>query len=37
MDLTPLIDDPSLPVAGYTLGLIDQLRKDVEQRIAKLA
>ena len=36
MDLTPLIDDPTLSITGYTLGLIDQLRADVEQRIAKL-
>ena len=37
MDLTPLIDDPTLSITGYTLDLIDQLRADVEQRIAKLA
>jgi len=36
MDLTPLIHDPELPVASYVLGFIDQLRVDVEQRIAKL-
>lgn len=36
MDLTPLIGDPKLPITGYVTGLIDQLRKDVEQRIAKL-
>lgn len=36
MDLTPLIDDPGLPVAGYVVGFIDQLRADVEQRLAKL-
>lgn len=36
MDLTPLIDDPSLPISGYTLGFIDRLRADVEQRLAKL-
>lgn len=36
MDLTPLIEDPGLPVAGYVVGFIDQLRADVEQRLAKL-
>jgi len=36
MDLTPLIDDPNLSISGYTLGFIDQLRADVDQRLAKL-
>jgi len=36
MDLTPLIEDPKLPIAGYALGFIDRLRADVEQRMAKL-
>ncbi len=36
MDLTPLIEDPALPIAGYTLGFIDQFHADVEQRLAKL-
>jgi LmbE family N-acetylglucosaminyl deacetylase len=36
MDLTPLIADPTLPITGYVVGFIDQLRADVEQRIAKL-
>jgi LmbE family N-acetylglucosaminyl deacetylase len=36
MDLTPLVEDPARPVAGYVLGFIDQLRTDVEQRLAKL-
>ncbi len=36
MDLTLLIEDPSLPVANYVLGFIDELRTDVEQRLAKL-
>jgi LmbE family N-acetylglucosaminyl deacetylase len=36
MDLTPLLEDPALPIAGYTLGFIDRLRADVEQRLAKL-
>ena len=37
MDLTPLIEDPTLPIAGYALGFIDRLRTDVEQRLAKMA
>lgn len=36
MDLTPLIEDPTQPIAGYVLGFVDQLRTDVEQRLAKL-
>jgi LmbE family N-acetylglucosaminyl deacetylase len=36
MDLTPLIDDPDLLVAGYVLGFIDKLRAEVEARLAKL-
>ena len=36
MDLTPLIENPSLPIAGYVLGFIDQLRADVEQRLAEV-
>src|SRR5262249_8020375 len=30
MDLTPLVDNPKLPVAEYTLGYIDRFRGDVE-------
>jgi LmbE family N-acetylglucosaminyl deacetylase len=33
MDLTPLIDDPSLPVAGYVLGFVDRFRADVARRL----
>lgn len=36
MDLTPLVGDPSLSIEAYALGLIDQLRADVEKRLAKL-
>jgi hypothetical protein len=36
MDLTPLIADPTLSITRYVVGFIDQLRADVEQRIAKL-
>src|SRR4051794_29017499 len=33
MDLTALVENPSLPVADYVLGCIDRFRADVEQRI----
>jgi LmbE family N-acetylglucosaminyl deacetylase len=33
MDLTPLVNDPSLPLAPYVLGYIDQFRADVEKRL----
>lgn len=33
MDLTPLAEDPDLPVADYVLGLVDRFRADVEQRV----
>jgi LmbE family N-acetylglucosaminyl deacetylase len=34
MDLTPLIEDPSLNVAAYVCGVVDRFRNDVERRIA---
>jgi LmbE family N-acetylglucosaminyl deacetylase len=34
MDLTPLIDDPNLPVAGYVLSFVDRFRADVAGRLA---
>ena len=34
MDLTPLIDDPGLSIPAYVLGFIDELRSDVEKRLA---
>ena len=37
MDLTPLVDDPSLDVAGYVLGLVDRFRADVEKRVRSVA
>ena len=37
MDLTPLVDDPELPVADYVLGFIDRFRADVECRMKKFA
>ncbi len=36
MDLTPLIHNPNLPVTDYVLGFVDQLRADIQQRLAKL-
>jgi LmbE family N-acetylglucosaminyl deacetylase len=33
MDLTPLVQDPSLDVAGYVTGLVDLFRADVQKRI----
>jgi LmbE family N-acetylglucosaminyl deacetylase len=36
MDLTPLVEDATLPVPDYILGFIDKLRSDVGQRLAKL-
>jgi LmbE family N-acetylglucosaminyl deacetylase len=35
MDLTPLVDDPSLSIAGYVLGFVDRFRADVEGRLPK--
>lgn len=35
MDLTPLVKDPALDAAGYTLAYIDRLRDDVAARIGK--
>lgn len=34
MDLTPLVDDPKLPVTKYVLGFIDRFRADVEKRLS---
>ena len=36
MDLTPLIENAEMPVNSYILGFVDQLRADVEGRLAKL-
>ncbi|HEY4247354.1 MAG TPA: PIG-L family deacetylase [Lacunisphaera sp.] len=35
MDLSPLILNPSLDVATYTLGYVDRLRADIAERIAR--
>jgi LmbE family N-acetylglucosaminyl deacetylase len=34
MDLTPLIEDPSLSITDYVLGFIDKFRNDVANRLA---
>jgi LmbE family N-acetylglucosaminyl deacetylase len=34
MDLTPLVDDPSLSISDYVTGFIDRFRADVARRIA---
>jgi LmbE family N-acetylglucosaminyl deacetylase len=36
MDLTPLIEDPGLSPGDYVLGMIDLLRRDVAERVARL-
>jgi LmbE family N-acetylglucosaminyl deacetylase len=33
MDLTPLIENPNLPIADYVTGYIDRFRADVEKRV----
>jgi LmbE family N-acetylglucosaminyl deacetylase len=35
MDLTPLVDDPTLSIADYVLGFVDRFRADVERRLPK--
>ncbi len=34
MDLTPLIENPDLPIAAYVLAFVDRLRADIEKRLA---
>jgi LmbE family N-acetylglucosaminyl deacetylase len=36
MDLTPLVEDASLPAADYVLALVDRFRADVETRLKAL-
>jgi hypothetical protein len=33
MDLTPLVENPSLPVADYVLGYVDRFRADIEKKL----
>jgi LmbE family N-acetylglucosaminyl deacetylase len=35
MDLTPLVNDPSLSIADYVTGFIDRFRADVDSRVKK--
>ena len=37
IDLTPLVNDPSLSMADYTQGFIDRFKQDVAARLAKFA
>ncbi|GIT05788.1 MAG: hypothetical protein CM1200mP29_11990 [Verrucomicrobiota bacterium] len=35
MDLKPLVDDPSLDIAGYVDGCIERFREDVRSRVSR--
>ncbi len=37
MDLTPLLENPALSMADYTLGYVERFKQDVAARLAKLA
>jgi LmbE family N-acetylglucosaminyl deacetylase len=37
MDLTPLIEDPSVSVADFTLGLVRNLKDDITDRIGRMS
>ena len=37
MDLTPLIEDPSLSVTEYTIGAIERFKNDVEEKLSRLS
>jgi hypothetical protein len=37
MDLTPLVDEHSLDIAAYTASLIERMRGDVADRIARMS
>jgi len=37
MDLTPLVSNPELSLADYTLGYVDRLKQDIAARLAKFA
>ncbi len=34
MDLTPLVENPSLPIGDYVLGFIERFRQDVQKRLS---
>jgi len=36
MDLTPLVQDPSLSIPGYVTAFVDKLKTDIEARLSKL-
>jgi len=36
MDLTPLVNDPSLDVSSYVQGFIDRFAAEVKGRVGKL-
>src|SRR5262245_21841772 len=36
MDLTPLLDDPDMPMSGYVLAQVDRFRADVEKRVRSM-
>jgi hypothetical protein len=37
MDLTPLVANPELSLAEYTLGYVERLKQDIAARLAKFA
>jgi hypothetical protein len=37
MDLTPLIEDPSIDISDFTLGLLRNLEDDITDRIARMS
>jgi LmbE family N-acetylglucosaminyl deacetylase len=37
MDLTPLVENPSLPITDYVVSFIDKFRGDVEKRIGSVS
>ncbi len=36
MDLTPLVEDPELPIDGYVLGFVEKLKADIQGRLKKV-
>jgi LmbE family N-acetylglucosaminyl deacetylase len=36
MDLTPLVDNPALPIATYILAYVDRMRADVDKRLSAM-